>query len=158
MFDDKSVGNMAINSGELLHLMSAYLHRTSFATIMEQAARTAKLTQLAFVYIPLTFVTSIFGMNVRELSDPVPPSLGLRCDLGGYSGGYCGHLRKLQVQARQSAQRYAEKARNQDAWSATDRYTVKWYRRDNHRRGERSSTLLTGLETPAIQETSEWRR
>jgi hypothetical protein len=40
---------------------------------MEQADRTAKLTQLAFVYIPLTFVTSIFGMNVRELVDPVPP-------------------------------------------------------------------------------------
>jgi Mg2+ and Co2+ transporter CorA len=188
MFDDKSVGNMAISSGELLHLMSASLHRTNFATIdreikaisfqelrnpdmrtnakllalrevlselatgtadtskyapsqvhifygsiydrephvldgldfhspiarlamlsqqadelqrflmdsfqllmssisvketqnaadqakmsMEQAARTAKLTQLAFVYIPLTFVTSIFGMNVRELSDPVLP-------------------------------------------------------------------------------------
>jgi Mg2+ and Co2+ transporter CorA len=40
---------------------------------MEQAERTAKLTQLAFVYIPLTFVTSIFGMNVRELVDPVLP-------------------------------------------------------------------------------------
>jgi Mg2+ and Co2+ transporter CorA len=40
---------------------------------MEQAVRTAKLTQLAFIYIPLTFVTSVFGMNLRELSDPVPP-------------------------------------------------------------------------------------
>ena len=40
---------------------------------MVQAVRTAKLTQLAFIYIPLSFVTSIFGMNVRELSDPVPP-------------------------------------------------------------------------------------
>jgi Mg2+ and Co2+ transporter CorA len=40
---------------------------------MEQADRTAKLTQLAFVYIPLSFVTSVFGMNIRELSDPVPP-------------------------------------------------------------------------------------
>ena len=40
---------------------------------MEQAVRTAKLTELAFVYIPLTFVTSIFGMNVRELTDPVLP-------------------------------------------------------------------------------------
>jgi Mg2+ and Co2+ transporter CorA len=187
MFDDESVGDMAIKSGELLHLISASLHRTNFVTIdreikaisfqelrnpdmrtntklltlrevlselatgtaetskyapsqvhtfygsiydrelhvldeldfhspiarlailsqqadelqrflmdsfqllmssisvketqnaadqakmsMEQAARTAKLTQLAFVYIPLTFVTGIFGMNVRELSDPVP--------------------------------------------------------------------------------------
>jgi hypothetical protein len=40
---------------------------------MEQADRTAKLTQLAFVYIPLSFVNSVFGMNIRELSDPVPP-------------------------------------------------------------------------------------
>jgi len=38
----------------------------------DQATRSARLTKLAFVYIPLTFVTSIFGMNVRELSDPVP--------------------------------------------------------------------------------------
>jgi len=181
MFDDKSVGNMAINSGELLHLISASLHRTNFTTIdreikaisfqelrnpdmrtnakllalrevlselatetadtskyapsqvhifyasiygrephvldgldfhspitrlvmlsqqagelqrflmdsfqllmssvsvaetqnaAKQAERTARLTQLAFVYIPLTFVTSIFGMNVRELVDPVLP-------------------------------------------------------------------------------------
>jgi Mg2+ and Co2+ transporter CorA len=187
MFDDESVGDMAIKSGELLHLISASLHRTNFVTIdreikaisfqelrnpdmrtntklltlrevlselatgtaetskyapsqvhtfygsiydrelhvldeldfhspiarlailsqqadelqrflmdsfqllmssisvketqnaadqakmsMEQAVRTAKLTQLAFVYIPLTFVTGVFGMNVRELSDPVP--------------------------------------------------------------------------------------
>lgn len=40
---------------------------------MEQAARTARLTQLAFIYIPLTFVTSVFGMNVKGLSDPLPP-------------------------------------------------------------------------------------
>ena len=40
---------------------------------MEQAARTARPTQLAFIYIPLTFVTSVFGMNVKGLSDPLPP-------------------------------------------------------------------------------------
>jgi hypothetical protein len=40
---------------------------------MEQAVRTVRLTQLAFVYIPLTFVTSIFGMNVRELNEPLLP-------------------------------------------------------------------------------------
>lgn len=40
---------------------------------IEQAARTTRLTQLAFVYVPLTFVTSIFGMNVKEISEPLPP-------------------------------------------------------------------------------------
>lgn len=35
----------------------------------EQAARGAKLTQLAFIYVPLSFVTSIFGMNVKEVND-----------------------------------------------------------------------------------------
>lgn len=40
---------------------------------IEQAARTTRLTQLAFIYVPLTFVTSIFGMNVKEISEPLPP-------------------------------------------------------------------------------------
>lgn len=35
----------------------------------EQAARGAKLTQLAFIYVPLSFVTSIFGMNIKEVND-----------------------------------------------------------------------------------------
>lgn len=38
-------------------------------TSIRQAARGQKLTQLAFVYVPLSFVTSVFGMNVREIND-----------------------------------------------------------------------------------------
>ncbi|KAF1826802.1 uncharacterized protein K489DRAFT_125641 [Dissoconium aciculare CBS 342.82] len=34
----------------------------------EQAVRGQKLTQLAFLYIPLSFVTGVFGMNVREIN------------------------------------------------------------------------------------------
>lgn len=34
-------------------------------TEIQQVYRGQKLTQLAFVYVPLSFVTSIFGMNVR---------------------------------------------------------------------------------------------
>nr|OQO19100.1 hypothetical protein B0A51_14210 [Rachicladosporium sp. CCFEE 5018] len=38
-----------------------------------QNDRAARLTQLAFVYVPLSFVTGIFGMNIREINDsPVP--------------------------------------------------------------------------------------
>lgn len=35
-------------------------------------ARTAKLTELAFAFIPLTFACSIFGMQVTELQNGVP--------------------------------------------------------------------------------------
>jgi len=40
---------------------------------LEQASRGAKLTQLAFIYVPLSFVTGIFGMNIKEINDsPMP--------------------------------------------------------------------------------------
>lgn len=34
----------------------------------EQAQRTTRITQLAFIYVPLSFVTSVFSMNVKELN------------------------------------------------------------------------------------------
>ena len=34
---------------------------------MEQSARVKRLTQLAFVFIPLSFSTSLFGMNMELL-------------------------------------------------------------------------------------------
>lgn len=36
--------------------------------IIEQAARATRLKQLVAVYLPLTLVTGIFGMNVREIN------------------------------------------------------------------------------------------
>jgi len=36
---------------------------------MAQARRVAKLTLLAFVFVPLSFTTSFFGMNFKELED-----------------------------------------------------------------------------------------
>ena len=33
--------------------------------------RYARLTVVAFVYIPLNFATSFFGMNLRELGTPI---------------------------------------------------------------------------------------
>lgn len=35
---------------------------------IEQAKRVGKLTFLAFIFVPLSFTTSFFGMNVRELT------------------------------------------------------------------------------------------
>jgi Mg2+ and Co2+ transporter CorA len=37
-------------------------------TSLEQGKRGARLTQLAFIYVPLSFVTGIFGMNMKELN------------------------------------------------------------------------------------------
>ncbi|EPS43491.1 hypothetical protein H072_2519 [Dactylellina haptotyla CBS 200.50] len=39
---------------------------------VEQAESVTQLTRLAFIFIPLTFATSIFGMNIEEWQDNVP--------------------------------------------------------------------------------------
>lgn len=68
---------------------------------MEQAARTTRLKQLAFVYIPLTFVTCVFGMNLTSLSNA--PCLVVLCNLGHCRGGYCCRLRRLRAYYVQAA-------------------------------------------------------
>ena len=47
--------------------MSSISVQDSQASI-EQARRSVQITLLAFVYVPLSFVTGIFGMNIRELN------------------------------------------------------------------------------------------
>jgi Mg2+ and Co2+ transporter CorA len=39
---------------------------------VEQAQRGTLLTQLAFIYVPLSFVASIFGMNAKEINGSLP--------------------------------------------------------------------------------------
>jgi hypothetical protein len=51
-------------------LMSSISMQHSQASI-EQTRRSARLTQLAFIYVPLSFVTGIFGMNIKELNGSV---------------------------------------------------------------------------------------
>lgn len=48
-------------------LMSSISVRDSQQSI-EQSQRATRLTQLAFIYIPLSFVTGIFGMNIQEIN------------------------------------------------------------------------------------------
>jgi Mg2+ and Co2+ transporter CorA len=43
---------------------------------LQQAERVGSLTRLAFVFIPLTFVTSLFSMNVTTFATP-NPSIGV---------------------------------------------------------------------------------
>jgi Mg2+ and Co2+ transporter CorA len=38
----------------------------------QQAQRATLLTILAVIYLPLTFVTAIFGMNIKEINDSGP--------------------------------------------------------------------------------------
>jgi len=39
---------------------------------IEQAERVQKLTFLAYVFVPMSFITGIFGMNVKEINGSVP--------------------------------------------------------------------------------------
>ena len=39
---------------------------------IEETSSLKYLTQLAFIFVPLTFVTSIFGMNVEEMTETGP--------------------------------------------------------------------------------------
>lgn len=51
--------------------MNIVMHHANIQESREaisQAERTAKLTQLAFFFIPLSFTTSFFGMNFKEIS------------------------------------------------------------------------------------------
>jgi Mg2+ and Co2+ transporter CorA len=51
-------------------LMSSINIQDSQASI-KQTRRSTRLTQLAFIYVPLSFVTSLFGMNIKELNGSV---------------------------------------------------------------------------------------
>ena len=51
-----------------VHQAAAGIAQT--AASVEQARAATRVTYLAFVYIPLTFVTGIFGMNIRVGGDP----------------------------------------------------------------------------------------
>lgn len=48
-------------------LMSSISLRDTQLSI-EQSRRATRLTQLAFIYVPLSFVTGLFGMNVQQIN------------------------------------------------------------------------------------------
>lgn len=74
--DAKKLQRFLIDTFQLL--MSSISVRESRLSIeqavlsAEQARRSAWLTQLASVYLPLSVVTGIFGMNLKEISDGPP--------------------------------------------------------------------------------------
>lgn len=44
------------------------------ALSVEQGIRGQRLSQLAFLYVPLSFVTGIFGMNLKEINGSLLPA------------------------------------------------------------------------------------
>jgi Mg2+ and Co2+ transporter CorA len=61
----------------------------------KQAQRASLLTVLAVIYLPLTLVTGIFGMNLKEINDGAPHFwaciLGLLFVCGGTVAGFFGY-------------------------------------------------------------------
>jgi Mg2+ and Co2+ transporter CorA len=55
-------------SATLLSTMSILKSQKS----IEQSEQVNKLTRLAFVYIPLSYISSVFGMNVKEIQSSSP--------------------------------------------------------------------------------------
>ena len=65
MKDTDSISEFLMQSFQLLMSTVSTL---AAQTSLEQAKRGTRLTQLAFIYAPLSFVTSIYGMNVKEIN------------------------------------------------------------------------------------------
>ncbi|KAK3328637.1 hypothetical protein B0T19DRAFT_196272 [Cercophora scortea] len=56
-------------STEAITVLMSSISISESQKAMEQAARVGRLTFLAFVFVPLSFTTSFFGMNVAEWQD-----------------------------------------------------------------------------------------
>ncbi len=56
---------------EAINVLMSSIYISESQKAIEQAERVGKLTFLAFIFIPLSFTTSLFGMNVTELEDDV---------------------------------------------------------------------------------------
>lgn len=58
---------------------------------LRQSSSMARLTQLAFLYVPLSFVTGVFGMNIQEINDTGRHIWAFfPCDAGRGGDNFCG--------------------------------------------------------------------
>lgn len=53
---------------DTFHLLMSSISVLDSETSIQQAQSSQKLTQLAFIFIPLNLVTSMFGMNIMEVN------------------------------------------------------------------------------------------
>lgn len=59
---------------------------------LEEAANVTKLTELAFIFVPLSFIASAFSMQVKELKEPVPLSVVVAAGVVTLSLAYATRL------------------------------------------------------------------
>ena len=64
----KDTDNLSGFLMDSFQLLMSTVSTLASQTSLEQARRGTRLTQLAFIYVPLSFVTSIFGMNLKEIN------------------------------------------------------------------------------------------
>ena len=60
----KGVENLATRAESTFHIMTSTMGIVESREAIAQAATISKLTTLAFVFIPLTYTASVFGMNI----------------------------------------------------------------------------------------------
>ncbi|PYI00244.1 hypothetical protein BO78DRAFT_439499, partial [Aspergillus sclerotiicarbonarius CBS 121057] len=65
---DQMSGRLQVVSAALASNMSLLESRRS----IDEAHAVARLTELAFVFVPLSFATSVFGMQIEPFANPVP--------------------------------------------------------------------------------------
>jgi Mg2+ and Co2+ transporter CorA len=65
----------------------------------KQAQRAYLLTILAVIYLPLTLVTGIFGMNLKEINDGVPRFWACILGLVFVGGGTVAGIFRISVLA-----------------------------------------------------------
>ncbi|ODA77302.1 hypothetical protein RJ55_06929 [Drechmeria coniospora] len=58
---------------QTLALLTTSMALAQSSLVIDQTSGINKLTELAFVFIPISFITSVFSMQVRELTSAPPP-------------------------------------------------------------------------------------
>lgn len=79
-------GNLERFLMDTFQLLMSSISVLDSQTSIKEARRSALLTQLATVYIPLSFVTGVFGMNVKEINGS-PVSVWVCCVTLAVVGG-----------------------------------------------------------------------
>lgn len=95
-----------------IHLIMGAVNIQDSAAMKQQAERATLLTLLAAVYLPLTLVTGIFGMNIKEINQGTPTFRACLAAFGVASAStlifaLCYHWRK-RARRRHSKQRNPE--------------------------------------------------
>jgi Mg2+ and Co2+ transporter CorA len=68
-----SVAELRSRTDSTVSLLSASMAIAQSTRVIEQTSGINKLTELAFVFVPISFVTAAFSMQVRELTESSPP-------------------------------------------------------------------------------------